>query len=112
MYIFILAWSFYSGGIYNGCNTTNVDIDHAVQAVGYGVDSTSGQGFWIIRNSWGPDWGENGFIRLYRGPNEGCGTDTTPGDGVACKGDNTPEHVCGTCGVWFDSSYPTKLSLI
>lgn len=105
------AWSFYSGGIFNGCNTTNPDLDHGVQAVGYGVDSTTGQSYWLVRNSWGDTWGENGYIRLYRGPNESCGTDLNPQDGTACAGDTTPQKVCGTCGIWFGPAFPTNVEL-
>ena len=105
------AWTFYSSGIFNGCNTSSLDIDHVVQAIGYGIDAATGSGYWLVRNSWGTSWGEDGFIRLYRGPNETCGTDSTPGDGTACKGDPTTQHVCGTCGIWLDASYPTGVSL-
>ena len=37
----------------------------AVQLVGYGTDASEGD-YWIIRNSWGPNWGEDGFMRLKR----------------------------------------------
>jgi C1A family cysteine protease len=47
-----------------------VQLDHCVQAVGY--DLTSSTPFWIVRNSWGADWGENGYIRLQYGANT-CG---------------------------------------
>jgi cathepsin L len=104
------SWSFYGGGIYNGCNAAAPDIDHAVQAVGYGTDST-GQGYWIVRNSWSAGWGEQGFIRLYRGPNETCGTDSTPGDGSGCTGGPSVVKVCGTCGIWYDNSYPVNVTL-
>jgi C1A family cysteine protease len=60
------TWSSYTGGIMSVCPT---QINHAVQAVG--VDTSSG-GYWKVRNSWGPDWGESGFIRLSYGSNT-CG---------------------------------------
>lgn len=104
------TWHLYTGGIYNGCVGPNLDINHVVQAVGYGVDSNNNQ-YWLVRNSWGTSWGESGYIRLYRGPLETCYVDNTPGDGTACKNETQPQHVCGTCGIWFDTSYPTQVQL-
>jgi len=47
----------YTGGIINSddCGT---QMDHAVLVVGYG------DGFWIVKNSWAPNWGENGYVRI------------------------------------------------
>lgn len=58
----------YRGGvIYDPrCSTR---INHAITIVGYTSDA------WIIKNSWGPRWGENGFFRLARGSNM-CGINT------------------------------------
>jgi len=108
-------WHSYSSGIFNGCNQTNPDINHAVVLVGYGTDYTSGQDYWLVRNSWSASWGESGYIRLLRQTrsiydddnDETCGMDITPQDGTACAGDNNPVKVCGTCGILYDSSYPT-----
>ena len=47
-------------------------INHAVLLVGYGVDATTGMNYWIIRNTWGKNWGENGYFRIRRG-NGTCG---------------------------------------
>lgn len=58
------TWHAYDGGIYNGCNQTTSDIDHAVVLVGYGP------GYWLVRNSWSASWGEAGYIKLYRDDNE------------------------------------------
>lgn len=45
------------------------DIDHAVLVVGFTRD------YWIVKNSWGPEWGENGYFRLERWKNA-CGIDS------------------------------------
>ena len=43
----------------------NVDIDHAVVVDGYGVDGATGLSFWLVRNSWGFSYGEDGYIQQY-----------------------------------------------
>ena len=68
----------YSGGVYHHTgvahNVNRFDpfgiTNHAVLAVGYGVDRQSGQNYWIVKNSWGEGWGENGYFRIRRGNNE------------------------------------------
>jgi len=68
-------WQEYNGGIYNPTEEEcDSSIDHGVILVGYG--SEKGLDYWIIRNSWGKDWGEHGYIRLVRGKNA-CGVATT-----------------------------------
>jgi len=54
------------------CDPTS--LDHAVLIVGWGVDSSifGSTPYWIVKNSWGGDWGENGYFRIYRGDNV-CG---------------------------------------
>ncbi len=58
---------------------TSVDkllkLDHAVTAIGYGYDKESGLNYYLVKNSWGSDWGNNGFIKLWnKGDGEGtCG---------------------------------------
>ncbi|XP_020089327.1 fruit bromelain-like isoform X2 [Ananas comosus] len=54
----------YNGGIFKGPCGTN--IFHAVTVVGYGQDSSTGDKYWIIKNSWGNTWGENGYVRMLR----------------------------------------------
>jgi len=62
-------WQDYSQGILaaSDCATS---LDHCVQAVGY--DMTNATPFWSVRNSWGTDWGEDGYIRLEYGKDT-CG---------------------------------------
>jgi len=101
----------YTSGVFDGCNQAQPDINHAVTLVGYG--SENGKDYWLIRNSWSPTYGEKGYIKIARTNDEEgrCGTDTTPHDGNACAGEDEPQKVCGTCGVLFDSSFPTGAAL-
>lgn len=57
------SFQFYSGGVYTGpCGT---DQNHEVVIVGYSTTSM-GTPYWIMKNSWGTDWGENGYARFKR----------------------------------------------
>ncbi|TVU07282.1 hypothetical protein EJB05_47331, partial [Eragrostis curvula] len=56
-----MTFQFYSGGVMTGsCGT---DLDHGIAAIGYGTDS-DGTKYWLMKNSWGTTWGENGFLRM------------------------------------------------
>jgi cathepsin L len=107
-------WGTYKSGIYSGCDSQpTLDIDHAVQLVGYGTQS--GTDYWIVRNSWGASWGEQGYIRLLRhsdGSDQWCKKDNTASDGSACDGDPQSITVCGECGIWYDNSYPYGARLL
>ena len=54
-------------GIYQYDGRSSVDGGHAVTMVGWGTDASDGRTFWIIRNSWGSAWGEEGYFRMYAG---------------------------------------------
>ncbi|KAL6544847.1 hypothetical protein OROMI_023709 [Orobanche minor] len=74
-------FQFYSKGVFNGvCGT---ELDHGVAVVGYGEDN--GIKYWLVKNSWGPEWGEEGYIKLQRDI-------------------DAPE---GLCGIAMSAAYPT-----
>ncbi|XBH69001.1 hypothetical protein VPH35_097007 [Triticum aestivum] len=77
-------FQFYSGGVFDG--PCGAQLDHGVAAVGYGSDKGKGHDYIIVRNSWGAEWGEKGYIRMKRG--------TSNGEGL--------------CGINKMASYPTK----
>ncbi|KAH7861744.1 hypothetical protein Vadar_030249 [Vaccinium darrowii] len=76
-------FQFYSSGVFTGACGTN--LDHGVTAVGYGVDINDGTNYWLVKNSWGTGWGEEGYIRMQRYI-------------------DAPE---GLCGIAMEASYPT-----
>ncbi|KAK6149162.1 hypothetical protein DH2020_016687 [Rehmannia glutinosa] len=76
-----MDFQFYSSGVFTGeCGT---DLDHGVTAVGFG-ETADGKKYWLVKNSWGTSWGEEGYIRMERD--------------VSAKQ--------GICGIAMDSSYP------
>ena len=110
--VWALPWKSYEGGVFSGCDfADNIDIDHVVILIGYGTDASTGQDYWLIRNSWSPRWGEQGTIRLARHANAQCGTDSSPSDGTGCDNGPSAVTVCGQCGVLYDGSYPTGATI-
>ncbi|KAJ9516951.1 hypothetical protein QJQ45_027405, partial [Haematococcus lacustris] len=76
------AMQFYSGGVIDSCCD---ELNHGVLVVGYGNDEKTGAPYWLIKNSWGGAWGEQGFFRLKRDVGE-----------------------TGLCGIATAASYPIK----
>lgn len=71
----------YDSGIFDGyCGTS---LNHGVTAVGYGEEE-EGNKYWIVKNSWGTQWGEQGYIRMKRDSSEKS----------------------GLCGIAMQASYP------
>lgn len=76
------AFQLYESGIFTG--SCGISLDHGVAAVGYGTEN--GVDYWIVRNSWGKSWGEEGYVRMERN--------------IAATE--------GKCGIAIEPSYPIK----
>lgn len=72
-------------GVLTGkCGT---ELNHGVAIVGYGI-TLDGTKYWTVKNSWGTEWGEKGYIRMHR----------------------DVSHKEGLCGIAMEASYPVKNS--
>ncbi|KAJ8667271.1 hypothetical protein QAD02_008933 [Eretmocerus hayati] len=69
------TFRFYSEGIYYQPECNKDGLDHAVLIVGYGTDSNN-RDYWLVKNSWGESWGENGYFKIARNRQNHCGIAT------------------------------------
>ena len=56
------CWRFYESGILSSANNCPTELDHGVVVVG--LDESGDQPYWLVQNSWGTNWGEQGFIKM------------------------------------------------
>jgi C1A family cysteine protease len=78
------SFKFYKSGIYQDDDCGN-QLDHGVLIVGYGRDDLTDLDYWIVKNSWTSNWGENGYIRILR---------------------NYKKSISGMCGIAMQPSIP------
>ena len=76
------AFQLYTSGVLTG-DACGTNLDHGVLIAGYGEED--GTEYWLVKNSWGPSWGDEGYIKIAR-------SDST--------------NDAGVCGIAMQASYP------
>ncbi|CAK0867780.1 unnamed protein product [Prorocentrum cordatum] len=115
LYVAVAAgdhWFDYKEGVMaeDSCDRDFI-VNHAVVLFAWGVKQKTVRGpvkYWQIKNSWGPQWGEQGTGRFIRSDHEEkeCGWDEDPQSGSGCDGGPERVWVCGSCGILYDAVAP------
>jgi len=65
------GFQMYKSGVYDEPSCSNTIVDHSATIVGYGTEE--GKQYWLVKNSWGTEWGDEGYIKMSKGKNNQCG---------------------------------------
>jgi C1A family cysteine protease len=84
------TFQLYTGGIIDSADC-GTNLDHGVLVVGYGADEDTGALYWLVKNSWGVTWGDQGYVKIAR---------------------STSTSDPGICGIAMQPSFPTASSAI
>jgi len=66
------SFQMYKSGVYMSSSCKAADVDHGIAVTGYGFDGPNRIPFWKLKNSWDVTWGEQGYMKIFRGNNM-CG---------------------------------------
>jgi len=81
------TFQLYTSGIIDSANC-GTNLDHGVLVVGYGADEDTGDLYWLVKNSWGVSWGDQGYVKIAR---------------------STSTSDAGICGIAMQPSFPIAL---
>jgi hypothetical protein len=121
-------WSFYIDGVMSDRDAPDSSkflLNHAVVAIGFNAAMSGKTGsvmlngvepqlnYWLIKNSWGREWGEHGNVRIEMKSDEArhCGWDEDTHVGMACDGDSNRDWACGTFGILYNGVLPKGVHL-
>ncbi|CAI8034606.1 Cathepsin L [Geodia barretti] len=68
------AFKYYSGGVYSSTQCSSSYLTHAMLVTGYGT--YNGVDYYLVKNSWGENWGSSGYIMMARNKYNQCGIAT------------------------------------